>query len=129
MAELHGFGFTLAGLLESHVEGRVEIACTSDDSLPDVRLKGWRVLEEVSVGPDVYLLLRRIRKRAGSAGFLTSREYDAALFASSGASNKEIAHQMGISASTVGVLLWRACRKIGVTDRDGLIRIFTAHQF
>lgn len=29
---------------------------------------------------------------------------------------------MGISASTVGVLLWRASRKLGAADREAMIR-------
>ena len=88
-------------------------------------MRGWQVLEEVSVGAENYILLRRVQpsKVAGvGSSSLTAREREALHHASFGASNKEIAHQMGVSASTVGVLLWRAARKLAAIDREDLLR-------
>ena len=44
-----------------------------------------------------------------------------------GANSKEIAYLMSVTASTVDVLLWRACRRVGAADREGLIRFFKGH--
>jgi len=121
-------GFSLATLLEEHFSGELAVRRIGDEvPPPPLRARGWLTVEAVCVGSDVYCLLRRIRTRAKpSTGLsaLTTREYDAVRLASHGASTKEIAHSMGISASTVGVLLWRAYRKVGVADRAELSRIF-----
>ncbi len=88
-------------------------------------MRSWQVVEEVSVGTDDYILLRRIQpSKVAGAGLdsLTPREREALHHASGGASNKEIAHRMEVSASTVGVLLWRAARKLGAIDREDLLR-------
>jgi DNA-binding NarL/FixJ family response regulator len=93
--------------------------------LIDTFMKGWQVIEEVSVGTDDYILLRRIQpSKVTAAGLdsLTRREREALHHASGGASNKEIAHLMQVSASTVGVLLWRAARKLAAIDREDLLR-------
>jgi DNA-binding CsgD family transcriptional regulator len=116
--------FVLEDLIESLYGPPIDRAHPSDAPLPRLRLKDWRVIEELSVGPDDYVLLRRVKVDNAGVDSLTARERDAVRYACTGASNKEIAYRMGISPSTVGVLLWRASRKFGATDRDGLIRIF-----
>jgi DNA-binding CsgD family transcriptional regulator len=90
---------------------------------PHLRLKDWRVVEEVTVAGTSYVLLRRVAASSNAFATLSARERDAAILASTGISNKEIAHQMGITGSTVGVLLSRASRKLGAADRRDLIRI------
>jgi DNA-binding CsgD family transcriptional regulator len=91
---------------------------------PQLRLQDWSVVQEVAVGGTSYVLLRRISAAPGNTfAALSPRERDAASLAGTGASNKEIAYQMGISDSTVGVLLSRASRKLGAVDRGDLIRI------
>ena len=52
---------------------------------------------------------------------LTSRELQAARAAALGHSNKLIAYELGISASTVATLLSRAMRKLGAPNRAALI--------
>jgi DNA-binding CsgD family transcriptional regulator len=89
-------------------------------------LQDWHLIEELSVGDADYVLLCRSRVQKSGLESLTARERDVVRHASSGASNKEIAHRMGIGASTVGVLFWRACRKLGAADRDDLLRTFTS---
>jgi len=93
---------------------------------PGPRMRGWRIVEQKSDGSDDYVLLRRTKLVETGIDALTAREHDAVRHASTGISNKEIAYQMGISPSTVGVLLWRASRKLGATDREALIRAFAA---
>jgi DNA-binding CsgD family transcriptional regulator len=70
------------------------------------------MLEEIPVGDDEYLLLRRVSGSNHPRDSLTARELDVVRHARTGASNKEIAYMMDISASTVGVLLARARRKL-----------------
>jgi DNA-binding CsgD family transcriptional regulator len=57
--------------------------------------------------------------RADSAP-LTPRERDVAYLAAEGASSKEIAVKLGVSARTVDNLLQRAYRKLGVSGRADL---------
>lgn len=86
--------------------------------LSRVRLPGWQMLDEILADDGEYLLLRRVQPPSSGVEALTTRELDALRRAWAGASNKEIAYMMGISASTVGVLLARARRKIGMSGRS-----------
>jgi DNA-binding CsgD family transcriptional regulator len=95
-----------------------------DPGAPRIRLQDWEVLDEVSVGATDYVILRRTRGSKRGVESLTPRERDAVRLACTGASNKHIAWAMGISDSTVGVLLLRARRKLKVVGRDALIRAF-----
>lgn len=53
---------------------------------------------------------------------LTPREREVVALAEAGESNKAISYRLGISQSTVGVLLWRAASKLGVRTRAALVR-------
>jgi DNA-binding CsgD family transcriptional regulator len=122
------YAFSFAALLAAHFKGDFDVR-RIDDGLPprSIRLGRWITVEMVCVGSDVYCLLRRIAKPARPAmgiAALTVRQLEAARLVSRGVSNKEIAYAMSISHSTVGVLLWHACRKLGVTNRTELSRIF-----
>lgn len=57
---------------------------------------------------------------------LTSRERQVMAFAVLGHSNKLIAYELGISPSTVGVLFFRAARKLGHRTRAGALAAFAA---
>ena len=116
----------LADLIESHYGRRIEgpRARRGSRGRPDLRLQDWRVVEEISIGSEVYVLLSRAGAEKDGFASLTTRELDAVRHACAGSSNKEIAFLMGISASTVGVLLWRASRKLGAADREALIQSF-----
>lgn len=106
-------------------DGRRDGQTDSDDpGAPRIRLQDWQVVEKVSVGSTDYVLLRRTRGPKSGVESLTPRERDAVRHACTGASNKDIAWAMGISDSTVGVLLLRACRKLKVVGREALIRAF-----
>ena len=97
---------------------------SDDPGAPRIRLQDWQVVEKVSVGSTDYVLLRRTKGPQTGVESLTPRERDAVRHACTGASNKDIAWAMGISDSTVGVLLLRACRKLKVVGREALIRAF-----
>jgi DNA-binding CsgD family transcriptional regulator len=85
-----------------------------------VNYRDWNKVESISVGPREYLIL--YRQMTGDPP-LTPRERAAVRLAMGGATNKEIAWAFNVSASTVGVFLWRAARKLGVA-RDSLFRAF-----
>lgn len=117
-------GQLLAELIGLHYdERRAPRSRASEPSAPRLRLQDWRVVEEVAMGGGSYVLLRRVWSPKDGHAALTTREREAARHACAGASNKEIAHQMGISPSTVGVLLSRASRKLGALNRSDLIRM------
>src|SRR5262245_53895630 len=113
-----------ADLIDVH-DGRRDGKTDGDDpGAPRIRLQDWQVVERLSVGSTDYVLLRRTTVAKRGVESLTPRERDAVRHASTGASNKDIAWAMGISDSTVGVLLLRACRKLKVVGREALIRAF-----
>lgn len=58
----------------------------------------------------------------GSVQALSAREQEVALSAATGLRNKEIAWELGISEGTVKVHLFRAYRKLHVSNRVGLVR-------
>jgi len=54
---------------------------------------------------------------------LTTRELEIAELVASGSSNREIAVQLSVSVRAVEGYIYRACLKLGVSDRDGLATI------
>jgi DNA-binding CsgD family transcriptional regulator len=71
-----------------------------------------------------YVLARRNDVKIGGAEALSERERQAIGFAALGHNNKLIAYEMGISPSTVSVLLLRGARKLGSKTRDEMIAHF-----
>jgi len=61
-----------------------------------------------------------------AAGSLTPREQEVLAAAASGRSTKVIAYDLGLSDSTVRVLLMRAARRLGVASRRELIELHRA---
>ena len=61
-----------------------------------------------------------LRQPPSGVEALTAREREVAQWAAAGARNKEIAWQLGISEGTVKLHLFRAYRKLQVTNRVGL---------
>jgi DNA-binding CsgD family transcriptional regulator len=115
----------LAELIATHYSDPTDELLLSGRSSLHPLMKGWLIIERLSVGADPYLLLRRIqghRARSDAVDSLTPREREALRHARAGGSNKEIAHKMGVVPSTVGVLLWRAARRLSATDREDLLR-------
>ncbi|GAY18491.1 LuxR C-terminal-related transcriptional regulator [Mycobacterium sp. shizuoka-1] len=54
---------------------------------------------------------------------VTSRELEVAELVAAGLSNREIAEQLSVSVRTVEGHVYRACLKLGVSDRDGLAAV------
>ena len=71
-----------------------------------------------------YVLARRNAPVPRGLDALTARECQALGFAQLGHSNKLIAYEMGVAASTVAVLLFRAAKKLGCT-REALVETYT----
>ncbi len=59
---------------------------------------------------------------------LTERERQVTAAAAAGRHNKLIAYELGVSASTVRVLLSRAARKLSVNSRRELVALYRAFQ-
>ena len=98
---------------------------------PDLALSEWRACRRAV---DTGRSLRQRRQtvcarapqcaRATRPDALTARERQALGFPQLGHSNKLIAYEMGIAASTVAVLLFRAAKKLGC-EREALIETYT----
>jgi DNA-binding CsgD family transcriptional regulator len=83
---------------------------------------GWVVLGEFRQDSATYVLVSRDDRAPRLAPALSPRERDAVRLAATGRTNKEIAFELGIAASTVGVHLHRAAAKLGARSRAELIR-------
>lgn len=84
----------------------------------------WTLVDHFETGGKRYLVARRNDPPIKDISCLALRERQAVAFASLGHTNKLIAYEMGISASTVGVLLHRAAQKLGTTTRGELVARF-----
>jgi DNA-binding CsgD family transcriptional regulator len=88
----------------------------------------WSLVDEFSSSGKRYVLARRNDVAVAGPESLTVRERQAVGYAALGHSNKLIAYEMGISDSTVGVLLHRAARRLGVSSRAELIERWRAQK-
>lgn len=86
----------------------------------------WTLIEHFESDGKRYLVARRNEAMRRGCEDLAPRERQALGFASLGHSNKLIAYEMGISASTVSVLLHRAAKKLGTNSRAALIAAYLA---
>ncbi len=84
----------------------------------------WTLVDHFQSDGKRYVLARRNDVAIDGFAALTERERQVVGYAALGHSNKLIAYEMGISSSTVGVLLHRAARKLGASDRIELIRMY-----
>jgi DNA-binding CsgD family transcriptional regulator len=84
---------------------------------------GWTVVEEFERDGYSYQVLRRpLDTQRGHR--LTKRQEQVLEHACEGHSNKSIAYALGLSPSTVGVLLYRAAAKLGAKDRFELLAAY-----
>jgi DNA-binding CsgD family transcriptional regulator len=87
----------------------------------------WTLLEHFEKGGRRYLLARKNDPIVPDFARLSERERQVVAFASLGHQNKLIAYELGIATSTVGVLLSRAMKKLGVPTRARMIEAFRKH--
>jgi DNA-binding NarL/FixJ family response regulator len=73
----------------------------------------WQFVRQLEIDGVSYRLFRR-------DDTLSRRETEALTLLGRGLTNKEIAFEMGISASTVSVLLFRAAARLGTSSRQEL---------
>jgi DNA-binding CsgD family transcriptional regulator len=86
------------------------------------RNSGWTVAEQFISDGFHYRVLRKPNDAAQP--ILTNREADAVELLCTGISNKDIAIQLDVSPSTIGVLLFRAAAKLRARSRPELIAAY-----
>jgi DNA-binding CsgD family transcriptional regulator len=84
----------------------------------------WTLVDTYERDGKRFVVARRNDVRMPLPSALSPRERQALGFAALGDSNKLIAYELGISASTVGVLLHRAAQKLGCHTRVELLQRF-----
>ena len=84
----------------------------------------WTVVDTYQVDGAQYVVVRRDEAPRAAPRALSRRESQAVALAARGHTNKVIAFEMGASASTVGVLLYRAAQKLGSRTRAELLACF-----
>jgi DNA-binding CsgD family transcriptional regulator len=103
-------------------------AAVAKSSRSTVATRQWECVWDVQSDGVQYVLLRRARRAAESPAALTDREERVVALAASGLRTKEIAFQLGISDTTVRVLLMRAARKYGVRGRKAVVTKWSAER-
>jgi DNA-binding CsgD family transcriptional regulator len=84
----------------------------------------WTTLDQFVHSGFFYQLRRRPVDSPGDNARLTQREELVVAAAFTGESNKSIAFRLGVAPSTVGVLLFRACTKLGARSRSELLAAY-----
>ena len=81
----------------------------------------WSLVDHFDTDGKRFLVAQRNDPEVAPLAILTARERQVVALAAIGHANKMIAYELGISISTVGVLLARASRKLGVRTRAELV--------
>jgi DNA-binding NarL/FixJ family response regulator len=81
---------------------------------------GWELVAEYELEGARYAVIRS----SGDTNTLTSRERQVLARAALGQTNKVIAFELGVSDSTIRVLMARACARLGVKTRAEAIAVF-----
>jgi DNA-binding NarL/FixJ family response regulator len=84
----------------------------------------WTLVDQFDHRGARYLVAKRNDAEMSGFAMLSLRERQAVGYAALGHTNKLIAYELGLSSSTVGVLLWRAASKLGTHSRGELIHCF-----
>lgn len=84
----------------------------------------WSLVDWYDHDGKRFLLAQENRIKGPTKRALTRREEQVVACAAMGHSNKLIAYDLGLSTGTVSVLLGRAARKLGVSGRVALVRVF-----
>jgi len=85
----------------------------------------WSLLDHFERDGRRYLIACRNAPELAPHEWLTAREHQVVALAAHGHSNKYIAYELGISPSTVGVLICRAVARLGMDSRRTLVRAFS----
>lgn len=96
----------------------------SDRAVLDWRVlvdQRWSLLDHFERDGKRYLLACRNSLSTPTSALLSPRERQVVLLALRGHFNKLIGYELGITTSTVGVLLGRAAARLGVTSRRALL--------
>jgi DNA-binding CsgD family transcriptional regulator len=83
----------------------------------------WAVVARFEIDGEQFILAREREALATARALLSRRELDVLLALPGARANKAIAAALGISPSTVGVLLARAAKKLRLTTRPELIAL------
>ena len=86
----------------------------------------WSLLDELEAGGERFVVARANIVVFSGLGALSGREGQVVACIANGLSNKETAYELGISDSTVRVLVARASQKLEVSGRDALIAAYRA---
>jgi DNA-binding NarL/FixJ family response regulator len=81
----------------------------------------WTLADHVDADGKRLTLAVDNRPAPPSLDLLSERELQVVLWAAAGRENKVIAYELGLSASTIRVLLWRAAAKMGARSRADLL--------
>jgi DNA-binding CsgD family transcriptional regulator len=84
----------------------------------------WTLVDQFDTNGQRYVVARRSEFDLPALDALSVREHQVLGFAALGHANKLIAYELGITPSTVGVLLSRARQKLGATSREELIDMY-----
>lgn len=110
-------GFQRTGSAETGKESPLDITAPA-------RLHGkWTIIEQFVLHGYEYRLIRSPQVER-DASRLTKRERQVVEQALDGHTNKSIAYALGVSQSTVGVLIFRAAAKLGVKSRAELLSAY-----
>jgi DNA-binding CsgD family transcriptional regulator len=91
------------------------------DGWPDLVADRWTLIEHFESDGKRFTLAMDNRPQGPSVDLLSKRELQVATKVAAGSSDKAIAYELGLSASTVRVLLSRAASKLGVRTRRELV--------
>jgi DNA-binding CsgD family transcriptional regulator len=83
----------------------------------------WTFVEAYDRRGERYIVARENQAPAPGLVSLTEREQQVVASAATGKTNKEIAYELGISASTTRVLLSRAYARLGISSRKQLFQL------
>lgn len=87
----------------------------------------WTLLDEFEVDGKQYVLAATsARAEPVRPRRLTSREKEVLALAATGLTNKEIAYELGVAATTIRVLIARAAIRLGVLGRQEAIAAWRA---
>jgi DNA-binding CsgD family transcriptional regulator len=87
----------------------------------------WSLVDTFERDGKRYVVARENRPRTTGIPGLTWTETNVVAYAARGMTTKEVAYTLGISASTVRVLMMRAARRCGVEKRRDLLDLWAHH--